>query len=123
MMASGGVETYSWLANPNVATSVPSIKRSESTRKGISFLMLVSNLSYSETFCVLQPENTTIDNAAATFTYSGGEGFSVNGTVEVLPADDPDYPNKMYFHSDDVDAFPRYMYDNRGDAHRAKYII
>jgi ribonuclease III len=52
-----------------------------------------------------------------------GEGFSVNGTVEVLPADDPDYPNKMYFHSDDVDAFPRYMYDNRGDAHRAKYII
>lgn len=69
-----------------------------------------------------EPDDT-IDNAAATFTYSGGEGFSVNGTVEVLPADDPDYPNKMYFHSDDVDAFPRYMYDNRGDAHRAKYII
>ena len=65
----------------------------------------------------------TIDKAAATFTYGSGEGFSVNGTVEVLPADDPDYPNKMYFHSDDVDAFPRYMYDNRGDAYRAKYII
>ena len=63
----------------------------------------------------------TIDNAAATFTYDGG--FSVNGTVEVLPADHPDYPNKMYFHSDDVDAFPRYMYDNRGQEHRAKYII
>ena len=69
-----------------------------------------------------EPDDT-IDTATATFTYGSGEGFSVNGTVEVLPADDPDYPNKMYFHSDDVDAFPRYMYDNRGDAHRAKYII
>lgn len=65
----------------------------------------------------------TIESAFAEFAYSESGGFSVNGTVEVLPADDPDYPNKMYFHSDDVDAFPRYMIDNRGDAHRAKYII
>lgn len=65
----------------------------------------------------------TVDSAAATFNYSESDGFSVNGTVEVLPADDPDYPNKMYFRSDDVDAFPKYMYDNRGDARRAKYII
>ena len=65
----------------------------------------------------------TVDSAAASFDYSDGEGFSVNGTVEVLPGDDPDYPNKMYFHSDDVDAFPKFMYDNRGDARRAKFII
>ena len=65
----------------------------------------------------------TIEKASAVFTYSDTNGFSVNGTVEVLPADDPDYPNKMYFHSDDVDAFPKFMYDNRGDARRAKFII
>lgn len=68
-------------------------------------------------------ENDTVENAEATFVYGEEGGFSVNGTVEVLPADDPDYPNKMYFHSDDVDAFPKYMYDNRGDARRAKFII
>ena len=65
----------------------------------------------------------TVDSAAAAFDYGDSAGFSVNGTVEVLPADDPDYPNKMYFHSDDVDAFPKFMYDNRGDARRAKFII
>ena len=65
----------------------------------------------------------TVENAAATFVYGETGGFSVNGTVEVLPADDPDYPNKMYFHSDDVDAFPKFMYDNRGGDRRAKFII
>lgn len=65
----------------------------------------------------------TADSATAEFEYGESGGFSVNGTVEVLPADDPDYPNKMYFRSDDADAFPRYMNDNRGEAHRAKYII
>lgn len=69
-----------------------------------------------------EPDDT-IDEACAAFTYSDSNGFSVNGTVEVLPADDPNYPNKMYFHSDDVGAFPNFMYDNRGEAHRAKYII
>ncbi len=65
----------------------------------------------------------TVDMATAVFQYSDNKGFSVNGTVEVLPADDPNYPNMMYFHSDDVDAFPKFMYDNRGEAHRAKFII
>lgn len=65
----------------------------------------------------------TVDQVTAVFRYSDGKGFSVNGTVEVMPADDPDYPNMMYFHSDDVDAFPKYMNDNRGEAHKAKFII
>lgn len=68
-------------------------------------------------------EDDTVAEAAASFTYGDAAGFSVNGTVEVLPADDPDYPNKMYFHSDDVDAFPRFMNDNRGEARKAKFII
>ena len=68
-------------------------------------------------------ENDTVKEAEASFTYGEKGGFSVNGTVEVMPADDPDYPNKMYFHSDDVDAFPRFMIDNRGEARKAKFII
>jgi hypothetical protein len=65
----------------------------------------------------------TIAEASASFTYGEAGGFSVNGTVEVLPADHPQYPNMMYFHSDDVDAFPKFMDDNRGEANRAKFII
>ncbi len=65
----------------------------------------------------------TVDQVTAAFRYSDSKGFSVNGTVEVMPADDPDYPNMMYFHSDDVDAFPKFMNDNRGEARRAKFII
>ena len=65
----------------------------------------------------------SVQNAEAEFVYAESGGFSVNGTVELLPADDPDYPNMLYFRSDDADAFPKYMYDNRGDARRARFVI
>lgn len=68
-------------------------------------------------------EDDTVHEATAEFEYGDGAGFSVNGTVEVLPASDPKYPNKMYFHSDDVDAFPKYMDDNRGEENKAKFVI
>lgn len=68
-------------------------------------------------------EHDNVKEAELTFAYALDGGFSVNGTVEVLPPDDPQYPNMMYFHSDDVDAFPKFMNDNRGEEKKAKFII
>lgn len=71
----------------------------------------------------LESWSGTPEDFTAVFVCTDSAGFSVNGTVEVLPADDKEAADKMDFHSDDVDAFPRFMEDNRGDARKAKFVI
>ncbi|MCQ2407471.1 MAG: hypothetical protein MJ065_02950 [Oscillospiraceae bacterium] len=71
----------------------------------------------------LESWSGTPEDFTATFVCTDSAGFSVNGTVEVLPSGDKDAPGKMDFHSDDVDAFPRFMEDNRGEDRKAKFVI
>ena len=71
----------------------------------------------------LESWSGTPEDFTATFVCTDSAGFSVNGTVEVLPSSDKDAAGKMDFHSDDVDAFPRFMEDNRGEERKAKFVI